>query len=83
MAEISDVRKELEKYAGEMIAEVRWLRQRVAELDADAARYRWLRDKQKHLNGEPFIAIRVFDGYHFAASDPDAAIDAARQETGE
>jgi len=62
---------------------IRTLLAALDEAQADAARYRWLRDQAPgetnfdHCTGDNFVAIHVpFSG--FEAPDLDAAIDAAR-----
>lgn len=61
------------------------LERQVAELRADAERYRWLRDGE--LSAEyPYPVMRTGapgDGYSIWAEDLDAAIDAARSAGGE
>jgi hypothetical protein len=54
--------------------EIEALRARVAELEKDASRYRWLRDAQKYWDFSDSMFIT------FSSEEHDAAIDAARDE---
>lgn len=54
----------------------------IATLQADALRYRWLRDSKDTRAGQLAACRLVWDGYHFAlwSDELDAAIDAAMKE---
>lgn len=66
---------------------IKELQARIAQLEADAARYRWLRDRPRGpLNGSEFmtgICIDVWEedgsGEQLSGEKADAAVDAARE----
>lgn len=57
---------------------IRTLEERVASLEADAERYRWLRDKSVPPHNF-YISVPIeFDGVRYTAAEVDAGIDSAR-----
>lgn len=57
------------------------LRERVRELEADAKRYRWLREECKNPSGGLTIAmVTEWELEGWSGDDPDNRIDAAMQE---
>ena len=65
---------------GQLIAEVERLRARVAELERDAARYRWLRDAPATKESEPIRSWLWNRPYGANMANLDDAIDAAMSE---
>lgn len=79
---LTEQRHAIERHAAyshrDAMAVIIKLEGRIAELDKDAARYRWLRDTG---DGKPMVLIesRWYGNQHRAGLDLDAAIDAAMQ----